>query len=50
MRTLLLLHLLAILFPASDRKHPVLAPAALLVGVYLANCRVSHSSHIAKGA
>ena len=49
-RTLLLLKLWAVLFPASDRKHAVLSPAALLIGSYLANCRPSQPYHLATGA
>ena len=39
-RTLSLLRLFALIFPASDFRHAVLTPAALLLGQYLAHCEV----------
>ena len=48
-RTLLLLKLLAALFPPSDRRHPVLTPAGLLACAALANCPVTRPCHVANG-
>ncbi|KAK9802968.1 hypothetical protein WJX73_000915 [Symbiochloris irregularis] len=48
-QTLLLLRLFILLFPASDRKHSVLTPAAVLIGAYLTNCHISERHHIATG-
>jgi nucleolar protein 14 len=39
-RTLSLLRLFTLMFPASDFRHAVLTPAALLLGQYLAHCEV----------
>ena len=48
-RTLLLLRLFSLMFPASDFRHPVLAGAALLLGQYLARCEVRSSRDAAVG-
>ena len=48
-RTLLLLRLFSIIFPASDFRHPVLTPAALLLGQYLAHCEVRCARDAAVG-
>ena len=48
-RGLLLLKLWALLFPVSDRRHPVLTPAAILVSAHLALCRLTCAMDIAKG-
>jgi nucleolar protein 14 len=39
-RQLLQLRLFALLFPASDRRHPVMTPLALLLGKHLSQCPV----------
>ena len=49
-RGLLLLKLWATLFPASDRRHAVLTPAALIVGACLAMCPLACASDVAQGA
>ena len=49
-RQLLLLKLWSTVFPASDRRHPVLTPAALLVGAHLALCPVMRHADIPQGA
>lgn len=46
---MLLLKLVAMLFPTTDRKHPVTEPAALLLGSYLSNCGLSRPQHVATG-
>lgn len=47
--TLLLLKLFATVFPASDKRHPVLTPAALLAASCLANCPVTRPRDVAAG-
>jgi nucleolar protein 14 len=47
--TLCLLRLYAQLFPASDRRHPVLTPAALLAGAALTGCPLARPAHAASG-
>lgn len=49
-RALLLLKLWAAMFPASDRRHCVLTPAALLAGACLALCPLARPSDVAQGA
>ena len=49
-RQLLLLQLWAMVFPASDRRHPVLTPAALLACAHLALCPIGRHADIAQGA
>lgn len=49
-RGLLLLKLWATLFPASDRRHAVLTPAALILGACLAMCPLARAADIAQGA
>ena len=49
LRRMLLLKLVAVLFPTTDRKHPVTEPAALLLGSYLSNCGLSRAQHVATG-
>ena len=49
-RGLLLLKLWATLFPASDRRHAVLTPAALIVGACLAMCPLARAADVAQGA
>lgn len=49
-RVLLLLKLWATVFPASDRRHAVLTPAALLAGACLALCPLARPSDVAQGA
>jgi len=39
-RTLLLLRLFTLMFPASDFRHPVLTAVALMLGQYLSHCEV----------
>ncbi|KAK9839415.1 hypothetical protein WJX81_000656 [Elliptochloris bilobata] len=48
-RGLLLLKLWATLFPASDRRHAVLTPAALVAGACLALCPLARASDVAQG-
>ena len=48
-RALLLLKLWATLYPVSDRRHPVLTPAAILVSAHLALCRLTSASDISCG-
>jgi nucleolar protein 14 len=48
-RTLLLLKLLATLFPASDRRHPVLTPASLLACAALAQCPLARPRDVGAG-
>ncbi|GLC45018.1 hypothetical protein PLESTB_001743300 [Pleodorina starrii] len=48
-RVVLQLKLFSALFPTSDRRHPVLTPAALLVGKYLNQCVVSNPHEAALG-
>ncbi|KAL4451742.1 hypothetical protein ABPG75_007404 [Micractinium tetrahymenae] len=48
-RVLLLLKLLATVFPASDKRHPVLTPAGLLACSCLSNCPVAKPQHTATG-
>lgn len=49
-RQLLLLRLWATVFPASDWRHPVLTPAALLAGAHLALCPLTCARDVAQGA
>ena len=50
-RGLLLLNLWATLFPASDRRHAVLTPAALILGACLAMCPLAaRAADVAQGA
>ncbi len=49
-RALLLLKLWATVFPASDRRHAVLTPAALLLGACLALCPLARAADVAHGA
>ena len=46
---MMLLKLVSILFPTTDRKHPVVEPALLLIGSYLHNCSISCARHAACG-
>lgn len=48
-RVLLLLKLWVTLYPVSDRRHPVITPAAILVSAHLALCRLTSASDIARG-
>lgn len=48
-RQLFLLQLWYLVFPASDRRHPVMTPAALLVAAYLALCPVQSHEDADKG-
>jgi nucleolar protein 14 len=48
-RQLLQLRLFALLFPASDRRHPVMTPLALLLGKHLSQCPVVSSYTAAVG-
>lgn len=48
-RALLLLKLWAVLYPVSDRRHPVLTPAAILVSANLALCPLTCAPDIARG-
>lgn len=48
-RTLLQLKLLTTLFPVSDRRHPVITPAALLVCKYLSQCVAGSTAEAACG-
>lgn len=48
-RQLLQLRLFALLFPASDRRHPVTTPLALLMGKYLMQCPVNSPYQAALG-
>ncbi len=48
-RALLLLKLWARLYPVSDRRHPILTPAAILVSAHLALCRLTDASDIPRG-
>ncbi|KAF5835653.1 nucleolar protein 14 [Dunaliella salina] len=48
-RTLLQLKLLTTLFPVSDRRHPVITPAALLVCKYLSQCVAETVEEVACG-
>jgi len=48
-RALLLLKLWVTLYPVSDRRHPVITPAAILVSAHLALCRLTSASDIARG-
>ena len=45
----MLLKLVAVLFPTTDRKHPVAEPALLLMGSYLSNCSLSSPRHATCG-
>ena len=49
LRRMMLLKLVSILFPTTDRKHPVVEPALLLIGSYLHNCSISCARHAACG-
>ena len=49
-RALLLRKLWATVFPASDRRHAVLTPAALLLGACLALCPLARAADVARGA
>eukprot|EP00850_Spirogloea_muscicola_P012712 SM000083S22759 [mRNA] locus=s83:296346:303039:- [translate_table: standard] len=48
-RVLLLLRLWSLVFPPSDFLHPVMTPAALLAGQYLARCPVTSAKDAAVG-
>lgn len=48
-RQLLQLRLFALLFPTSDRRHPVTTPLALLIGKHLSQCPVNSSYQAAVG-
>lgn len=48
-RQLLQLRLFALLFPTSDKRHPVSTPLALLIGKYLMQCPVASTYHAALG-
>lgn len=48
-RQLLQLRLFALLFPTSDRRHPVTTPLALLMGKYLMQCPVNCGYQAALG-
>ncbi|KXZ52129.1 hypothetical protein GPECTOR_10g758 [Gonium pectorale] len=48
-RAVLQLKLFAQLFPTSDRRHPVLTPAALFIGKVLSQCVVSNPHEAAVG-
>ena len=48
-RQLLQLRLFALLFPTSDRRHPVTTPLALLTGKYLSQCPVNSGYTAALG-
>jgi len=48
-RQLLQLRLFALLFPTSDRRHPVTTPLALLMGKYLMQCPVNCAYQAALG-
>jgi nucleolar protein 14 len=46
-RAMLLLRLFTLIFPPSDHRHPVLAPAAIVVGGLLGQCPLASSSDAA---
>jgi len=46
-RALLLLRLFTLVFPPSDHRHPVLAPAAIVVGGLLGQCPLADSADAA---
>lgn len=48
-RGVLLLKLWGTLFPVSDRRHPIVTPAALLTTAYLALCPIRRHHDIAIG-
>jgi nucleolar protein 14 len=48
-RQLLQLRLFALLFPTSDRRHPVTTPLSLLIGKHLSQCPVNSSYQAALG-
>ncbi|GIL77894.1 hypothetical protein Vretimale_6572 [Volvox reticuliferus] len=48
-RVVMQLRLFSMLFPISDRRHPVLTPAALLIGKFLNQCIVSNPHEAAVG-
>ncbi|PRW57304.1 Nucleolar 14 [Chlorella sorokiniana] len=48
-RVLLLLKLFATVFPASDKRHPVLTPAGLLICSCLSNCPLARPQHVGAG-
>lgn len=48
-KSILYMKLIIIIFPVSDRFHPVTSALTVLVCQYLAQCSVSKASHVAKG-
>jgi len=47
-RELMTLRLLAAVFPVTDRRHPVLTPAGLLVGQALSSCPLGSGAEVAR--